>query len=98
MPYDKVRAGIHPYDKIVELLLDDLIQCKWQASAGTVDEKFPFEVLSINADRYPAILVLDGNGYSQGAEQSIRGQAGKNRLRHVMNLGDFQRFVSRGEL
>lgn len=75
-----------------------VIQCKWQASGGTTDEKYPFEVLSINADGYPAIVVLDGGGYRQGAEQWLRGQAGKNRLRHVFNLGDFQRFASRGEL
>ncbi len=75
-----------------------VIQCKWQASSGSVEEKYPFEVLSLNADGYPAIIVLDGGGYSAGAEQWLRGQAGNNRLRHVFNLGDFQRFASRGEL
>ena len=75
-----------------------VIQCKWQASGGTVDEKFPFEVLSINADGYPAIIILDGGGYRPGAETWLRGQAGKNCLKHVFNLGDFQRFVSRGQL
>ncbi len=75
-----------------------VIQCKWQASGGTVDEKFPFEVLSLNADGGPAIIVLDGGGYRRGAEQWLRGQAGNNRLIHVFSLGDFQRFASRGEL
>ena len=75
-----------------------VIQCKWQASGGTVDQKYPFEVLSINADGYPAIIVLDGGGYTAGSAQWLRNQAGKNRLRHVFTLGDFQRFASRGEL
>ena len=75
-----------------------MIQCKWQAVGGSVEEKYPFEVLSINADGYPGIVVLDGGGYSAGAEQWLKGQAGNNRLRHVLNLGDFQRFISRGEL
>lgn len=27
-----------------------VVQCKWQASTGSVDQKFPFEVLSIQQD------------------------------------------------
>ena len=57
-----------------------------------------FEVLSINADSYPAISVLDGGGYTAGSAQWLRNQAGKNRLRDVFTLGDFQRFASRGQL
>lgn len=75
-----------------------VIQCKWQASSGSVEEKYPFEVLSINLDGIPAIIVLDGGGYSDGAATWLRGQAGKNRLLHVFSLGDFQRFVSQGRL
>ncbi|MDE0609360.1 MAG: hypothetical protein OXH77_05535 [Anaerolineaceae bacterium] len=75
-----------------------VIQCKWQAATGSVDEKYPFEVLSIQADGYPAIFILDGAGYSPAAAQWLKGQAGKNCLKHVFTLGDFQRFASRGQL
>ena len=75
-----------------------VIQCKWQASRGSVEEKYPFEVLNIQLDGYPSIILLDGGGYSQGAETWLKGQAGKNLLKHVFNLGDFQRFASRGQL
>ncbi len=75
-----------------------VIQCKWQASSGSVEEKYPFEVLSIQQGGYPTIIVLDGGGYSKGAEQWLKAQAGKNYLRHVLSQGDFQRFVSRGDL
>ena len=75
-----------------------VIQCKWQASSGSVEEKYPFEVLSIQQGGYPAIVILAGGGYSKGAEQWLKGQAGKNLLKHVFDQGDFQRFVSRGEL
>ena len=75
-----------------------VIQCKWQASRGSVEEKYPFEVLNIQVDGYPAIILLDGGGYSHGAEQWLKGQAGKIQLKHVFNLGDFQRFASRGQL
>ena len=75
-------------------LIAESIHTYWEP----VDEKLSFEVLSINADGYPAIVVLDGGGYRQGAKQWLRGQAGKNRLLYVFNLGDFQRYASRGEL
>ena len=75
-----------------------VIQCKWQASHGTVDEKFPFEVLSIQLNEFDTIIVLDGGGYSPGAEQWLRGQAGKNKLRHVLSLGEVARFHSQGRL
>ena len=75
-----------------------VIQCKWQASGGSVDEKYPFEVLNIQQSGYPSIIVLDGGGYSKSAEQWLKGQSGKNLLRHVFNMGEFQRFVSRGEI
>lgn len=45
-----------------------VIQCKWQASSGSVEEKYPFEVLNIQKDEYPTIIVLDGGGYSKGSE------------------------------
>ncbi len=74
------------------------IQCKWQAVGGSVDEKFPFEVLSIQQNEYPTIIVLDGGGYSKGAETWLKGQAGKNQLKHVYSLGEFQRFSARGSI
>ncbi len=75
-----------------------VIQCKWQAVGGSVEEKYPFEVLNIQQGGYPTIVLLDGGGYTKGAEQWLRGQAGKNLLKHVFNQGEFQRFVARGEL
>ena len=75
-----------------------VIQCKWQASPGTVDEKYPFEVLSIQMNEYSTIIVLDGGGYSKGAEQWLKSQAGKDKLLYVFDQGEFQRFASRSRL
>ena len=75
-----------------------VIQCKWQASSGSVEEKYPYEVLSIAQGEFDTIIVLDGGGYTAGAEQWLRSQAGQNRLRHVFNQGEFQRFASRGSI
>ena len=70
-----------------------VIQCKSQSSAGSVEEKYPFEVLSIDMGEYDAIIVLDGGGYSQGAEAWLRRRAGQGRLRNVFDRGEFQRFA-----
>lgn len=75
-----------------------VIQCKWQASSGSVEEKYPFEVLNIQKDDYPTIIVLDGGGYSKGSENWLKGQAGKNRLLHVFSFGELQKFASKGRL
>ena len=75
-----------------------VIQCKWQASSGTVEQKFPFEVLSIEKNPYATLIVLDGGGYSDGAEKWLAAQAGSGKLLHVLDLGDICRFHSQGHL
>ena len=75
-----------------------IIQCKWQAVSGSVEEKYPFEVLSIRANQPPAIIVLDGGGYSEGSKRWLKGEAGQGHLRHVFDLGEFQRFVAGNRL
>ena len=54
-----------------------VIQCKWQASGGSVEEKYPFEVLSISQNQFDTIIILDGDGYSAGAKQWLTTQAGQ---------------------
>ncbi|MDE0673296.1 MAG: hypothetical protein OXH72_16300 [Caldilineaceae bacterium] len=82
-----------------ELWEDGLvIQCKWQASSGSVDEKYPYEVACINHLSFPTIIVLDGGGYKPGAKEWLLGQAGVGNLRHVFDMGQFARFCSRGEV
>ena len=75
-----------------------VIQCKWQAATGSVEEKYPFEVLSIAQNEFDTIIILDGGGYSGGAKQWLVNQGGKNKLMHVMSQGDFQRFASKGRI
>lgn len=72
-----------------------VIQCKWQAASGSVEEKYPFEVLSIGLNSFDTLVVLDGGGYSPGAKQWLTLQSGKNRLIEVLSLGEFQRFAGR---
>lgn len=59
-----------------------IIECKWQHSAGSVDEKYPFVHQSILKTGVPTIVVLDGGGYRKEAEEWFKAQ-----VDHVMLLG-----------
>ena len=75
-----------------------VIQCKWQTSSGSVDQKYPYDVENIRINTQPTIIILDGGGYSAGAEKWLKAQAGNNNLLHVYNQGEFARYASQGNL
>ena len=64
----------------------------------TAVKKYPYEVLSIKLNEFKTIIVLDGGGYTKGAEQWLKNKAGKNKLLSVFSLGDIQRYASQGRL
>lgn len=73
----------------------------WLSLAAVPEDDFvaePFEMLSIQLNEFDTIIVLDGGGYSKGAEFWLKGQVGKNELLHVFNLGGISRFHSQGRL
>ena len=103
----QVRIGKNIYnkDRKVDFILyhpeiwkDGLvIECKWQASPGSVEEKYPFLVCNIKLAKLPTIIVLDGGGCSEGARNWLQSQTKIGYLRHVfITLGEFQRFAARG--
>lgn len=73
------------------------IECKWQQTAGSVDEKFPY--LYLNAvKKYKendVIILLDGNGYKVGARNwlenaiSTNWENDKNKNIQLMSLNEF---------
>lgn len=75
------------------------IECKWQQSQGSVDEKFPYLYLNcIQAmPEREIILLIDGNGYKPGAlawlKQAVASQDAK--LIHVFNLVEFLVWANR---
>ena len=74
-----------------------IIECKWQQSGGSVDEKYPFLLYNIMRTGVPTILLLDGGGYKKEAEKWIREQANPARaLMHVWNMSEFQKAVNNG--
>ncbi|MBD2496786.1 PD-(D/E)XK nuclease superfamily protein [Nostoc sp. FACHB-280] len=68
-----------------------IIECKWQESGGSVDEKFPY--LSMNIQEYypaPTIVVIGGEGMREGAIQWLKQQVNLNHnLRGVYSLDRF---------
>lgn len=75
-----------------------VIECKWQAKSGSVDQKFPYIVMNISKNNYPAIVVLDGGAYSESAKNWLYNQAGSGNLIEVMDQGGFQRFATQQKL
>lgn len=75
---------------------DLVIECKWQASSGSVDEKFPYLVMNIALSKKPTIIILDGGGYRLRAEKWLRDQVDDQEfLEAVVNLGEFERVMKR---
>jgi hypothetical protein len=42
------------------------LECKYQDSSGTVDEKIPYALQDLQAMRMPAAIVYAGSGFSEG--------------------------------
>ena len=72
-----------------------IIECKWQQSSGSVDEKYPYNVLNIqHMYLSPAIILLDGEGYKSGAADWLRGQVDGKKLLHVFSMMQFQTWAN----
>ena len=75
-----------------------VIEARWQGRGGSTDEKYPFLVMNIKEKfQLPTVIVLDGEGYSPGAELWLRAQTGCNLLK-VFNLPEFQEWGNAGHL
>ena len=75
-----------------------VIESKWQQAGGSVEEKYPFLVMSIQRLGIPTIIILDGKGYSPGAREWLKSQAGSGALKQVLDMSEFQKFVNDGRL
>jgi hypothetical protein len=72
-----------------------IIECKWQESNGSVDEKYPFTVFNILKIGVPTIILLDGGGYKPAAMEWLRKQANPSKaLIGVYNMQEFQKMAN----
>ena len=69
------------------------IECKWQDSAGSIDEKLPY--IAENAthffERYriQTIVVIDGKGFRPGAVSWLRSQTIRPAITGVFDIAEF---------
>jgi len=81
------------------------IECKWQQSSGSVDEKFPYLYLNC-IEAMPEkniIIIVEGGGYKQGALQWLKDAVAQQKyLGHnqgknirVMSLPEFIAWANR---
>lgn len=80
------------------------IECKWQQSSGSVDEKLPYLFLNCveSFEEQDIIIIIDGEGQRKGAIEWLKKAAadpkmnkGKNIL--VMNLPEFLKWLNNTE-
>lgn len=76
-----------------------IIETKWQQVGGSVDEKFPYLVQNIRT-RYPhkTLVLIDGDGFKDGAKKWLRRQQGGNLERVFLSMGEFQAYANNGHL
>jgi hypothetical protein len=75
------------YDADVDQYL--VIECKWQQSPGSVDEKYPYLVRNIKEQSpYPCLVLLDGNGYKPAAKEWLLTQVDE-KLLGVLSMSEF---------
>ena len=76
-----------------------IIECKWQQSSGSVDEKYPFALYNIIKIGTPTIVLMDGGGYKRKAMEWLKEQVNPSRaLIGVYNMSEFQAKVNNGFL
>lgn len=73
-----------------------VIECKWQDTKGSVDEKFPYLVANIK-ERFPcpAVIVCGGSGQKSGAIDWLKDQVDGTRLLAVFDVEEFVSWMNR---
>ena len=83
-----------------EKFQDDLIiECKWQQSSGSVDEKYPFLLCNIVKTAIPTVVLMDGGGYKPAAMKWLKDQVSPaSALIGVWSMPEFHKEVNNGFL
>ncbi|MDM9380116.1 hypothetical protein QUB80_05310 [Chlorogloeopsis sp. ULAP01] len=96
-----IGTGIYQTDIYVDFYLFGLpampsgliLECKWQESEGSVDEKFPYLNLNIQYS-YPAptIIVIGGEGMREGAVGWLKERESDNK--NLLAVHSLDRFIA----
>jgi len=96
-----IGSGIYQTDIYVDFYIVGLpwmpsgliIECKWQESGGSVDEKFPYLNLNIQYSYpVPAIVVIGGEGMRGGAIEWLRERETDNH--NLLAVQSLERFIA----
>lgn len=97
-------TNLYGSDLRVDVLISNLVpyphglvvESKWQDQEGSADEKYPYLVENIRTCfPVPAIVVLHGNGYRDGACRWLRSQVDGQKLVAVFNFEEFMSWLLR---
>jgi hypothetical protein len=78
---------------------DLIIECRWQQSGGSVDEKYPLLVFNIVKTGIPTVILLDGGGYRPEAMTWLKEQVNPNgAIIGVWTMAEFQKEANDGFL
>ena len=96
-----IGTGIYDTDIYVDFFVVGLpimpkgliIECKWQESGGSVDEKFPYLNLNIqNSYPAPTIIVIGGEGMRGGAVDWLKARVEDNH--NLVGVYTLDRFIA----
>jgi hypothetical protein len=97
--YDTVRKCDFLIINRAKFPNDLIIECKWQQSSGSVDEKYPFLYFNIIKTGVPTVVLMDGGGYKPAAMAWLKDQVSKTgALIGVWTMAEFQTQVNNGFL
>jgi hypothetical protein len=97
--YDTVRKCDFLIINRAKFPKDLIIECKWQQSNGSVDEKYPYLLFNIIKTAVPTVILIDGEGYRPAALEWLKSQVtDTNALRGAWNMMEFQKQVNNGFL
>lgn len=97
--YDTVRKCDFLVINRAQFPNDLIIECKWQQSSGSVDEKYPFLYFNIIKTGIPTVVLMDGGGYKPAAMAWLKDQVSKTgALIGVWTMAEFQTQVNNGFL
>ena len=99
VPYTNIYGSTRCRSEFVLCHLDRKIriECKFQESAGSVDEKLPYLYMNFTQSipEEEAIIVIEGNGFKKGAKEWLRKKCAGTKV-SVMSLEEFAHHVAAG--
>lgn len=68
-----------------------IIECKWQGSAGSVDEKYPWTMMNLVNTGIKSVMILEGGGCRPAMVDFLRKFADESEMVAMCDLGEFYR-------